>query len=304
MSTPPLTVTAELLDWYRSAARELPWRNDEVTAWGILLSEIMLQQTQVDRVLPIWQQWMLRWPRPADLAQAPTHEVLVAWGRLGYPRRALRLHETAKVITAEYGGQVPDDVDTLLQLPGIGDYTARAVAVFAHGKRHPVVDTNVRRVIARIRNAQAQAGPPRTRLDHAETAEFLPEDAATAREASYAIMEFGAVLCTAVAPRCETCPIRQHCAWAQAGFPSYSGPAPAKQKPYQGSLREARGSILGILRAAPEHPHELSELIDQRDPGRWQRALSSLLSDGLIVAVAPHGAVPAGEASQDRYRLP
>lgn len=305
MSNLPLAITESIIAWYRFAARELPWRTDTATAWGILVSEIMLQQTQVDRVLPIWQQWLERWPTPAALAAAPAHEVLVAWGRLGYPRRALRLHESAKAITTEHGGVVPDDLDTLLALPGIGEYTARAVAVFAHSKRHPVVDTNVRRVIARIRNGQGQAGPPRTRQDLAETSEFLPQDAAKAREASYALMEFGAVLCTSGAPRCGDCPVREQCAWAGAGFPAYGGPVAAKQKPYQGSLREARGSILAQLRARPEQLHSAAELLDSNDPERWLRALESLLRDGLIVAETSAATESAGEAEAElQYRLP
>ena len=135
---------AAILDWFDAHERDLPWRRPGTTAWGVLVSEIMSQQTPVTRVAPVWQEWMDRWPTPADFAAASRSEVLRAWGTLGYPRRALRLWECAQAITADHAGKVPADVDTLLALPGIGDYTARAVACFHYGRNVPVVDTNVR----------------------------------------------------------------------------------------------------------------------------------------------------------------
>ena len=136
-------------DWFAANARDLPWRREGFSAWGTVVSEFMLQQTQVARVVPVLLEWLERWPTPADLAASSPSEVLRAWGRLGYPRRALALHACATAIAQRYDNRVPEDVDELLALPGIGDYTARAIAVFAYGHRHPVVDTNVRRVIAR-----------------------------------------------------------------------------------------------------------------------------------------------------------
>ena len=149
--------SGQLLRWYEHARRDLPWRRPGVTPWQILVSEFMLQQTPVARVEPIWLDWVARWPTPSATAAASAADVLRAWGKLGYPRRAKRLHECATAIAAEHGDVVPDDVETLLSLPGIGAYTARAVACFAYGKRVPVVDTNVRRVVARAVYGRADA---------------------------------------------------------------------------------------------------------------------------------------------------
>jgi A/G-specific adenine glycosylase len=146
-----------VLAWYARDARDLPWRAPGATPWSVLVSEIMLQQTPVARVLPEYLSWIARWPTPASLAAEPAGEAIMQWGRLGYPRRALRLHETATILTARHGGQVPADVDALQALPGIGSYTAAAVASFAFGQRHAVLDTNVRRVLARL--VTGQPGP-------------------------------------------------------------------------------------------------------------------------------------------------
>ncbi len=170
-----------LIDWFAASARDLPWRRPDCTAWGVLVSEIMLQQTPVARVEPIWHEWLARWPTPAALAAASQGEVLRAWGKLGYPRRALRLHEAATAIAAEHGDVVPSDVDTLLSLPGIGAYTARAVAAFAYRRRCPVVDTNVRRVIARAVHGAGDAGPPSTARDMADVEAILPAETSRRR---------------------------------------------------------------------------------------------------------------------------
>ena len=146
--------TKPVLDWFSRYARDLPWRGPGTTPWSVLVSEIMLQQTPVARVVPAHQSWLARWPTPAALAAEPAGEAIRQWGRLGYPRRALRLHETATIVTARHGGTVPDDIDALLALPGIGSYTAAAVASFAFGQRHAVLDTNVRRVLARLVDGQ------------------------------------------------------------------------------------------------------------------------------------------------------
>ena len=147
MSTP---YAEPVLAWYARNARDLPWRAPGATPWAVLVSEIMLQQTPVARVLPEYLSWLARWPTPAALAAEPAGEAIRQWGRLGYPRRALRLHETATILTTRHGGMVPADRDALLALPGIGSYTAAAVASFAFGQRHAVLDTNVRRVLARL----------------------------------------------------------------------------------------------------------------------------------------------------------
>src|SRR6476661_2795595 len=166
--------------WYARSARDLPWRAADAGAWPVLVSEIMLQQTPVVRVLPAWTAWLQRWPTPAGLAADSAGEAVRMWAKLGYPRRALRLHECARAIVARHGGAVPAEVDDLERLPGVGAYTARAVAVFAYGRRHPVVDTNVRRVVARAVLGQGDAAPPSPTRDHAAVEALLPDDPADA----------------------------------------------------------------------------------------------------------------------------
>ena len=151
-----------VIGWFEREARELPWRGDAgaIDPWAVLVSEFMLQQTQASRVIPQFEAWMTRWPTPSSLAAEAPGEAVRAWGRLGYPRRALWLHRAAVQLATEHGDEVPRDVDTLLALTGIGPYTARAVASFAYAERHPVVDTNTRRVIARLVHGAAAAGDP------------------------------------------------------------------------------------------------------------------------------------------------
>ncbi|ACU98491.1 A/G-specific adenine glycosylase [Saccharomonospora viridis] len=283
MSIDPQT----LLDWFDANARDLPWRHADCTPWGVLVSEIMLQQTPVARVLPVWRQWMERWPKPADLAAASQGEVLRAWGKLGYPRRALRLHTAANTIVAEHGGEVPADVDTLLSLPGIGAYTARAVAAFAYGRRAPVVDTNVRRVVARAVHGAAEAGPPSTKRDLDDVEALLPDgpDEARAARFSAALMELGALVCIARKPRCDDCPLFADCAWQKAGRPAYTGPTRPTQR-YSGTDRHVRGLLLDVLRGTTG-PVEKAQL-DLAWPKAGQRdaCLASLLSDGLVEQTA------------------
>src|SRR6202035_4138265 len=196
----------ELLDWYEWSRRDLPWRDSEVTPWQILVSEFMLQQTPVSRVEPIWRDWVPRGPTASATAAASAAEIVRGWGKLGYPRRAKRLHECATVIARDHGDVVPDDVEILLTLPGVGSYTARAVACFAYRQPVPVVDTNVRRVVARAVHGLADAGTPSAKRDHADVSALLPNDD-TAPVFSVALMELGAIVCTARAPRCGICPL-------------------------------------------------------------------------------------------------
>ncbi|MCP2164699.1 HhH-GPD family protein [Goodfellowiella coeruleoviolacea] len=277
-----MSVDADLLlDWFAETARDLPWRRPETTAWGVLVSEIMLQQTPVARVEPVWLAWLQRWPRPSAMAAASQGEVLRAWGKLGYPRRALRLHEAAKAIADEHGDVVPSDVDTLLALPGIGAYTARAVAAFAYGRRCPVVDTNVRRVVARAVHGAGDAGPPSTTRDLADVAALLPDDEATAARYSAALMELGALVCTARTPRCVDCPIIDGCAWQRAGRPAYAGPAKPVQK-FAGTDRQVRGLLLDVLRGTAEPVAKARLDVVWADAGQRDRCLHSLLVDGLV----------------------
>jgi A/G-specific adenine glycosylase len=275
--------------WFRANGRDLPWRRPGFTAWGTMVSEFMLQQTPVVRVIPRLEAWLARWPTPADLAAMPSGEAVRAWDRLGYPRRALNLHAAAVAITERHGGVVPHDVGELLALPGVGDYTARAIAVFAYGHRHPVVDTNVRRVIARAVDAQAEPAPPSSRRDLAAMEAILPDDVGESTVANAAIMELGAVVCTARAPRCEECPIRDRCAWRVAGYPEYLGARQPVQKKFEGSDRQVRGLILRELRASdvPVSRAELDSVWP--DAEQRERALRGLLSDGLVTGSGADG---------------
>ena len=205
------------------------------------------------------------------------------WANLGYPRRALWLHRAAIEIRDRHAGVVPRDVEALLALTGIGDYTARAVAVFAYGDRHPVVDTNTRRVLARAIDGRSQPGPPAKR-DLAAMAALLPTDLADAAAFNAATMELGAVVCTARAPRCEACPLAAVCAWRAAGYPD-TGDDRRKQARYEGSDRQARGAILRALREADAHelPHG-DVAADWPDATQRDRAIDALIADGLIEA--------------------
>ena len=286
-------VSAELVDWYGRARRDLPWRASDVTAWQILVSEFMLQQTPVARVAPIWLEWVARWPTPSATAAAGAADVLRAWGKLGYPRRAKRLHECATVIAAEHDDVVPEAVDVLLTLPGVGAYTARAVACFAYRKRVPVVDTNVRRVVARAVYGLADAASPSAVRDLADVEALLPEDE-SAPVFSAALMELGATVCTARSPKCGICPLTV-CAWRAAGHPPGPGSARPTQR-YAGTDRQVRGRLMDVLRAssAPVERAQL-DVVWLTDPGQRDRALDSLLVDGLVEQTADGRFALAGE---------
>ncbi|MGI5126281.1 A/G-specific adenine glycosylase [Pseudonocardia sp. CA-107938] len=267
-------------DWYLANARDLPWRRPGTTPWGVMVSEFMLQQTPVARVEPVWLRWMAEWPTPSALAAASRAEVLRAWGKLGYPRRALRLHAAAEAIATQHGDVVPSDIDALEALPGVGSYTARAVAAFGYGRRCPVVDTNVRRVVARAVHGAGDAGPARVKADLADVDALLPPDDATAAVVSIGLMEIGAVVCTARAPRCGICPLHAECAWVANGSPAYAGPRKPVQT-YAGTDRQVRGRLLDVLRAA-EAPVERAALdAVWDDAGQRDRCLLTLLDDGL-----------------------
>jgi len=275
-----------LIAWYRDTARDLPWRAPGFGAWGVLVSEFMLQQTPVTRVIPLLEAWLTRWPTPPALAADPPAAAVAQWANLGYPRRALWLHRAAVEIRDRHDGVVPRDVDALLALTGIGDYTARAVAVFAYGDRHPVVDTNTRRVIARAVEGRSQPGPP-GRGDLVAMERLLPQDVTEAAVMNAAMMELGAVVCTARAARCDICPVASLCAWRAAGYPD-TGDARRKQASYEGSDRQARGAVLRTLRAAESHEvAEAAVIADWPDPAQRGRAIDSLLVDGLIESDGP-----------------
>jgi A/G-specific adenine glycosylase len=274
-----------VLPWYAAHARDLPWRRPGTSAWGVLVSEFMLQQTPVARVEPVWTAWLATWPAPSALAAASRADVLRAWGKLGYPRRALRLHETARVLATRHADAVPTDVEVLETLPGVGSYTARAVAAFGHGRRCAVVDTNVRRVVARAVHGRGEAGPARVRADLVDVEALLPADPADAAALSAGLMELGAVVCTARAPRCGACPARRACTWVAAGCPEYTGPRRAPQG-FVGTDRQVRGRLLDVLRAAPEPVGRAALDAAWSDAAQRDRCLHSLLVDGLAEQLA------------------
>jgi A/G-specific adenine glycosylase len=284
------TTASAFLRWYADAARDLPWRSADRTPWGVLVSEVMLQQTPVARVLPVWQTWMRRWPTPGSLAADAPGEAVRAWGRLGYPRRALRLHACAVAIRDRHEGRVPAAYDELRDLPGVGSYTAAAVAAFAHGASVAVLDTNVRRVYARLFDgiAQPRTTSPTVAEQQAATVRLPRAEAATY---SVAVMELGALVCTSRSPRCTECPVRDSCRWLAAGFPATDGVR--RSQAYEGTDRQARGRLLAVLREASDAVP--AEALDAAWPDEAQRrrALHGLVTDGLV------------EPSADgRYRLP
>jgi A/G-specific adenine glycosylase len=282
----------ELSRWYEHAQRDLPWRRPGVTPWQTLVSEFMLQQTPVARVEPIWLAWVDRWPTPSATAAASAADVLRAWGKLGYPRRAKRLHECATVIAERFDDVVPSDVETLLTLPGVGAYTARAIACFAFRQRVPVVDTNVRRVVARAVHGKSDAAVSSSPRDLDDVAALLPNDV-DAPQFSIALMELGATVCTAKAPRCGLCPLSA-CTWRSRGYPA--GTSARRVQKYAGTDRQVRGRLLDVLRGndSPVTRAQL-DVAWLTDTAQRDRALDSLLVDGLVEQTADGRFALAGE---------
>ena len=291
-SSPHAALHRRVLRWYAGNARRLPWRKPGAGAWAVLVSEFMLQQTPVVRVLPAYAEWLARWPTPAALAAEPPGEAVRAWGRLGYPRRALRLHAAARAIVERHDGVVPDDHAALLALPGVGTYTAAAVAAFAFRRRHAVVDTNVRRLFARAIGGTEQPGPSPTAADLRRAESLLPRAPSAAATWAVATMELGALVCTARSPRCGECPIREQCAWQLSGRPAYDGP-PRRGQGYDGTDRQARGRLLAVLRDAAGAVPKTRLDRAWPDPVQRDRALDGLVADGLVEPLV-----------RARYRLP
>lgn len=283
---------APVLAWYDEHARDLPWRHPGAGAWPVLVSEVMLQQTPVARVEPVWRAWLDRWPTPAALAAESPGEAVRAWGRLGYPRRALRLHAAAGAIVEHHGGAVPSDPAALRALPGVGEYTAAAVRAFAFGQRCAVVDTNVRRVQARAVTGNALPAPALTAAESALAADLVPDEPAVAARWAVAVMELGALVCTARSPRCGACPVADLCTWQLAGTPAHDGPARRGQA-WHGTDRQVRGRLLALLREA-DHPLDDAALTLAwpADDAQRERCLASLVADALV------------EHAGDGYRLP
>jgi A/G-specific adenine glycosylase len=281
----PSALLAPLLTWYDEHARDLPWREPSASPWAVMVSEFMLQQTPVARVLPVWAEWMARWPEPADLAAEPAGAAVRAWGRLGYPRRALRLHGAATAIVDTHGGTVPSSYDALLALPGVGDYTAAAVASFAYRRRHVVLDTNVRRVLARAVSGVEFPPTSVTRAERDLALGLLPDEGSIAATWAVATMELGATVCVAAGPRCADCPVTELCAWRAAGYPAYDGP-PRRGQTYDGTDRQCRGRLLAVLRDSDGPVHRSRLDAAWPAPDQRERCLASLLDDGLVARVA------------------
>ena len=277
----PEELHAPILRWYAANARDLPWRDPGCTPWGVFVSEVMSQQTPLARVEPVWRAWIARWPTPAELAADSPGEAVRAWARLGYPRRALRLHEAATEMVQRFGGEVPQDEAELLSLPGVGAYTAAAVAAFAFGRTAVVVDTNIRRVQARLVTGVAGAAPNLTAGERALAERLLPRDRAQSALWNVAVMELGALVCTAQAPRCTECPVASMCRWTARGRPPYDGP-PRRVQTWAGTDRQVRGEIVQRLRESST-PLPRRALADAApDPSHVERSLATLLHDGLI----------------------
>lgn len=273
---------AAVLEWYARAGRDLPWRDPECSPWGIYLSEVMSQQTPVARVQPVWERWLERWPTPTDLAAGSPGEAVRMWDRLGYPRRALRLHESAVVMVERHDGEVPSDHDDLLALPGVGAYTAAAVASFAFGDPRTVVDTNVRRVLARTVTGDQHAAASLTVAESRLAERSMPADAGEANAWNAAVMELGALVCTARAPRCPECPVADLCAWQLAGRPEHEGP-PRRGQAWHGTDRQVRGRIVQLLRESAD-PLPRADLARTwpDEPAKVDRCLAGLIEDGLV----------------------
>lgn len=280
-----------LLEWYAAHARDLPWRRPEATPWGVLVSEFMLQQTPVARVLPVYDEWLTRWPHPTALAAETPGEAIRAWGRLGYPRRAIRLHAAATVIRDRHGGDVPCTFEELHALPGIGDYTASAVLAFAFGRRQPVLDTNVRRALSRLVGGVEFPPPAVTVAERTVATALLPEHEPTAATWSVALMELGALVCTASTPRCDECPVRDVCGWRAAGHPAYDGP-PRRGQAWSGTDRQCRGRLMARAREATGPVSARTMTQCWPDDAQRSRCLESLLADGLLVRAGGGYALP------------
>jgi A/G-specific adenine glycosylase len=263
-----------LLDWFDQNKRDLPWR--KTTPWGVMVSEFMLQQTPVHRVLPIWQEWVDRWPTPLDLARAKKSDVITAWGRLGYPRRALRLYESAAIIARDFHNEVPHEIDQLRSLPGVGEYTAAAIAAFAFNQSTLVLDVNIRRLLTRLIDGEEHPTASPSRIERELRTKLIPTDGA---KWAAATMEFGALICTSKNPSCDLCPLKRSCAWRRAGYPKTE--LIRKSQAWAGTDRQCRGVVVQALRTnAKLSKNRLVEL--WHDESQLEKALKTLIADGLI----------------------
>ena len=265
-------MTAAVLAWGVPRLRDLPWRRTR-DPWAVLVSEVMLQQTQVPRVVPRWFDFLDAYPTPAACAAAPLGDVLRRWQGLGYPRRARNLHATAQRVTGL--GAFPTTLDGLLALPGVGPYTARAVMAFAFEADVAVVDTNIARVLARLHGRRLTPRQVQAAAD-----ELVP--AGDGWVWNQALMDLGAVLCRPV-PNCDECPLRAKCAYAGVGEDPAEGSAhvSVRQARYEGSDRQARGRLLAALGGAPVPMSSVAEVM-HRTLAAAQVLVDALVAEGLV----------------------
>jgi A/G-specific adenine glycosylase len=274
-----------LLAWFEEHRRDLPWRRTR-DPWAVLVSEVMLQQTQAARVIPKWHAFLERFPDPATCAAAPAGDVIEAWAGLGYNRRGLALHRCAQAVVAEHGGRLPDDLTALLALPGIGPYTARAVLAFAFEQDVAVLDTHVARLVAR------QAGRRFTAKEAQAAADALvPVGEGWAW--NQAVLDLGAMVCRSRSPRCDECPVSSTCAWRGDGSDPAVGSAGVStpQSRFEGSDRQGRGRLVDALRLGPVVDVATASGWPD-DPARAARVAETLVADGLAVRVGEELRLP------------
>jgi len=304
-----------LLDWWQANRRYLPWRRTR-DPYRILISEVMLQQTQVDRFIPYYHRWLERFPTVQALAGAPTADVIQLWAGLGYNRRAVNLQRTAQAVV-ERGGQFPTDVETLRSLPGIGPYTAGAIACFAFEQDVAFIDTNMRRVLHRIYLGPELPAPRATDREIIRlAAEALPQGRGW--DWNQALIEFGALHCTARKPLCVVCPLQTACA-AYPAIQSLIAETPKgikakKEGPFRESNRYFRGRVVDALRDRREAGITVAELgpivrpqFEEADVPWLLEIVQGLERDGLAAIAEEPAAYDVGTtagASELRVRLP
>ena len=265
-----------VLEWYRPRRHAYAWRRGPGSAYRTLVSEVMLQQTQAVRVGSTFEAFIARFPDVGALAEASRAEVLRAWAGLGYNRRAVALHEAARAIVRDHGGEVPRDPDALRRLPGVGPYTAAAVASIGHGEPFAAVDTNVRRICARaIHGAEPDEVPVDRLTDDAQA--WL--DPTAPGEWNQALMDLGRFHCRP-APRCEVCPLAPHCRFRAAGLTGR--PSGRRQPPFEGSARQVRGAVVEVLRTRRSESAEVLAERTGHPPRAIAQALGSLVTDGIL----------------------
>ncbi|HWJ98081.1 MAG TPA: A/G-specific adenine glycosylase [Acidimicrobiales bacterium] len=269
-----------LLDWFGHRQRDLPWRRTR-DPWAVLVSELMLQQTQVARVLPKYEAFLAQWPTPAACAAAPLGDVVTAWAGLGYNRRAVNLHRCAQQVVAGHGGSLPEDLDALLALPGIGPYTARAVLAFAfESDEVGVLDTNAARVLARWSGRSLRPKEARALAD----ASVAP---AAGWAWNQAMLDLGATVCVPRTPRCGECPVAEWCTWHREGLPELdpavgSAGVSTGQSRFDGSDRQGRGRLVDALRVGPVPAADLAAVMGwPDDPARATRVAATVVADHL-----------------------